>query len=47
MNKYLTIIYLALTNILYFQYIYSYPISINKFENFENKNVCLLNYNKI
>lgn len=47
MNKYFKIICLALTNILYCQYIYSYPISINKFENFDNKNVCLLNYNKV
>ena len=43
---------LAILNILYASLSYSYPInigphSINKFGNYNNGNVCLLNYNNV
>ncbi len=44
--------FLAIINILYASLSYSYPInigphSINKFGNYNNGNVCLLNYNNV
>jgi hypothetical protein len=52
MKGYFLAIYLAFVNILNTSLIYSYPInigphSISKFGNYNNGNVCILNYNNV